>query len=148
MKEGVIDISPLSLTLECIPLKSQLFEGSNSYQTPHRGQTLGFVSRSLTPSTQRKPKLCFTGFSKCPWGKHSCYSPYFLVPASIQCIFCPGHYLLSCQLILHLRRLFLILSRYFSCFQYEGQPGYLALCITKLQYWGHTQYSSSVPTTS
>lgn len=114
---GVIDISPLSLTQKCIPLKSQLFEGSNSYQTPHRGQTLGFVSRSLTPRTQRKPKLCFTGFSKCPWGKHSCYSPYFSVPACIQCIFCPGHYLLSCQRILRLRRLFLILSRYFSCFQ-------------------------------
>lgn len=35
---GVIDISPLSLTQKCIPLKSQLFEGSNSYQTPHAGR--------------------------------------------------------------------------------------------------------------
>ena len=73
--EGVVDITPLSLTRDCFPLKSQLFGGSHSYQAPHPGHTLGFVSSSLSPRTPGKPSSVSQGSVNTP-GKHSCYSPY------------------------------------------------------------------------
>lgn len=99
MKEEIVGISHVSSAWEGSPWKSQLFEGRNSYQTLHFGQTLGFVS--LTLEHQRNQSYVSQVSVNALWANTAATLLTFLVLAFIPCIFCLVYYLLFCQLILH-----------------------------------------------